>query len=175
MPTVNEFTHDIEQYKSGVCKALADYLNDQHAFFSDYKIRAVDFEFNPDHDFQLLISFLVEGEEAWQEKSDPQGDYYTTDWKYHMFNLDFTGHESDELNEALYLELDDLDDLDYGPLNQFYDELYKHLASVVKSDLVMEAINSFQHSKQFDVFMIDPRDEDIDYMQLETAAFQYQS
>lgn len=148
----------VEQFKILMSKELANYLTAQLAFFANYEIRVLDFELYPWHGGQLLINFLVVGEDACEEKAAHPSDYYTPDWDFFSFNQDFEGHESEALNSVLD-EYSQISDEKGFKDNDFF----RLFASVVKSDLVMAVINKYNLSSQFEIRMRDPDDEDRDY------------
>ncbi len=50
----------------------------------------------------MIISFLVTGEDNWENKAQKESDYYTTDWKFHLYNVDIVPSEA--LNHALHID-----------------------------------------------------------------------
>ncbi|CAH0534005.1 hypothetical protein VST7929_01887 [Vibrio stylophorae] len=149
---------DVEQFKTSLGIELANYFTAQLPFFADHEIRILDFELYPWHDGQLLINFLVTGEDACEEKAAPDSEYYTPDWQFFSFNQDFDGHESEALNAVIY----DFLGIDAQSVISD-DDLFRLFASVVKSDRVMAAIHQYKLSSQFEIRVRDPDDQDNDY------------
>lgn len=153
----------INRYQSLGSEELAGYLDSQREFFSEYEIQVIDFEFNPDHEGELIINFLVTGEDSWKEKIKRNSDFYTTDWKFYLFNIDTA--PSEMLTEALHFELGPfIDDLSYEEIHSFYDELFLVLSDVVKTDLVRSVIKKYNLADNFRIQLIDSRD-DKDYFE----------
>jgi hypothetical protein len=162
---------NVEQFKSSLRKELADYLAKQQSFFAEYEIRILDLDFFPwpwDHG-QLIISYLVVGEDHWEEKAQENSEYYTPDWKFNEFNNMFDGHEGHALEElfAEYWEdfeyWDNWDENAEGAITR--EEMFRHFSSVVKSEPVMSAIKGYNLSKDFKIRISDPRydfDEEFD-------------
>ncbi|MCM0148655.1 hypothetical protein KCN56_08800 [Photobacterium galatheae] len=162
--TIEEFKVDIiNRYQSLVLQELTNYLDSQRIFFSEYEVRVIDFEFNPDHEGELIINFLVTGEDDWEEKAKKDSDYYTTDWKFYLFNIDIS--PSEMLDEALGFDLGPyIHDISYEELHRFYGELFLVLSNVVKTDSIMSVIKKYNLSDDFRVQFIDSRD-DKDYFE----------
>ncbi len=94
---------------------------------ADYEIKVIDFEFTPNHDGELIISFLVTGEDNWENKAQKESDYYTTDWKFHLYNVDMVPSEA--LNHALHIDFfpegwREWGDIPYSESHKFYTELF---------------------------------------------------
>lgn len=163
METIEEFKSNIvKKYQSLGLQALTSYLDDQRTFFSEHEIRVIDFEFNPEHDGELIINFLVTGEEAWEEKVKKNSEYFTADWEFYLFNVDIV--PSEELSEVLRFELSPyIENMSYEDIHNFYSELFLVLVDVLKADSVMSVIKTYNLAEDFRVQFIDSRDDE-DYL-----------
>ncbi|MDO6707391.1 hypothetical protein [Photobacterium sp. 1_MG-2023] len=158
-------TNVIDKYQPLLINELTSYLDSQRDFFADYEIQVIDFEFNPDHACELIINFLVTGEDAWEEKVKKDSDYYTTDWKFYLYNVDVS--PSEKLEEILSTLSFDLapyheglpDDTCYEMLHRIYDQLFLMVSSIVKTESVLSVVQQYNLSEGFRVQLIDSRND----------------
>lgn len=155
-------------FKEELSQAIAAYLDRQCDFFADHELRILDFHFYPWNDGQLLVSCLVVGEEQWQQKARPAYAHYITDWQFGMFS-NANGHRPDEIDEVVYKYWGASQAGIPGEhinLGLSFDELFRLFASALKSAPVTAAIARYRLSPEFEVRLVDPDNEEKDYLQL---------
>ncbi len=147
----------IDKYQALVPAELIRYLDEQRGFFADDEIRIIDFEFNPDHDGELIISFLVTGEDNWENKAQKESDYYKPDWKFYLYNIDIV--PSKDLNHALHIDFmpEGWHEWEDIPNSEFYTKLFIILSDIIKSDAVMSVIRQYNLADNFRIQFIDER------------------